>query len=568
MFAKNQTVTLDITELNNLGCGVGKLDGMVFFVKGAVSGDRVEAKIIKVNKSYCVGRLEKVITPSPYRTEENFCDAPEACGGCVYRHVTYAHELDTKRDYVKNAFRKAGLADVTVADTQTADNESRYRNKAQYPFGTAGGKVTVGFYAGKTHKVIPSTDCALQPDLFGEICRFVCDFADGRGWSVYEEETGRGLLRHLYIREGKQTGEIMVCLVVNGKSLPDEDAFAAELAARFPRVKSVMLNTNTKNTNVVLGREYRTLRGNGYIEDVLCGKQFRISPASFYQVNHDGAELLYGIAKKHAALKEGETLLDLYCGIGTIGISMASPETRLVGVEIVQAAVDCAKENATLNGLANADFLCGDAGDAAKLVDSALALCGDPEKTTVVVDPPRKGLDKALIDYLADKQMKKIVYVSCDPDTLARDCALFRARGYAIGEVTPVDMFPRTGHVESVTCLHRQGAVHPMKLNPAPFEMVKNGQKTVELRLFDEKRQRIKVGDRIVFTNTVTGETLGKTVVKLHRFDSFAELYGSLSLLQCGYTIEDVDKAHPSDMERYYSVEEQKQYGVVGIELS
>lgn len=456
MFAKNQTVTLDITEINNLGCGVGKVDGMVFFVKGAVSGDRIEAKIIKVNASYCVGRLEKIVVPSPHRADADFCSAPEACGGCVYRHVTYAHELAAKRDYVKNAFRKAGLPDVKVADTQTTGNEDRYRNKAQYPFGTVGGKVAVGFYAGKTHKVIPCADCALQPDIFGEICRFVCSFAEEHKWSVYDENSGRGLLRHLYIREGKQSGEIMVCLVVNGSGGPDENGFAMELAARFVRVKSVVLNINTKNTNVVLGREYRTLYGNGYIEDVLCGKRFRISPASFYQVNHDGAELLYGIAKRHADLKDGETLLDLYCGIGTIGISMARPESRLVGVEIVPAAVECAKENATLNGLTNAEFLCGDAGDAAKLVDAALALCGNPEKTTVVVDPPRKGLDAALVDYLADKQMKKIVYVSCDPDTLARDCALFRARGYEIGEVTPVDMFPRTGHVESVVYLSRE----------------------------------------------------------------------------------------------------------------
>ena len=453
MFVKNQLVTLDIAEINNLGCGVGKIDGMVFFVKGAVSGDRIEAKIIKVNKSFCVGWLERVVTPSPNRTAERFCQAPEACGGCVYRHVTYAHELETKRDYVKAAFRKAGLSDVAVAETKTTGQERNYRNKAQYPFGVVGGKVTVGFYAGKTHKVIPCLGCALQPDLFGEICRFVCAFADEYGWSVYDEETGRGLLRHLYIREGKQSGEVMVCLVINGNSLAEENVFATELSARFPAVKSVMLNGNTKNTNVVLGREYRTLRGNDYIEDVLCGKKFRISPASFYQVNHDGAELLYGIAKHHADLKDDETLLDLYCGIGTIGISMASQSTRLVGVEIVPQAVECAKENAMLNGLRRAEFLCGDAGDASKLVDSALALCGDPEKTVVVVDPPRKGLDAALEEYLAEKQIKKIVYVSCDPDTLARDCALFRARDYEIGEVTPVDMFPRTGHVESVVRL-------------------------------------------------------------------------------------------------------------------
>ena len=455
MFAKNQTVTLDITEINNLGCGVGKLDGMVFFIKGAVSGDTVEAKIIKVNKSFCVGRLERVTVPSPQRADTSFCQAPEACGGCVYRHVTYAHELETKRAYVKNAFRKAGLPDVEVDEVRTTEAEGGYRNKAQYPFGTVGGKTVVGFYAGKTHKVIPCTDCSLQPDIFGEICRFVCQFADANGWSVYDEETGRGLVRHLYLREGKNSGEIMVCLVVNGDSLPCETQFSEAVMVRFDRVKSLMLNTNTKNTNVVLGRQYRTLAGNDYIEDILCGKTFRITPASFYQVNHDGAELLYSIAAERAAVGAGDTLLDLYCGIGTIGISMAKPETHLVGVEIVPSAVECAKENAKRNGLTHAEFYCGDAGDVSSLVDNALAKCGDLDRTTVIVDPPRKGLDSALVRYLAEKQMKKIVYVSCDPDTLARDCALFRTLGYEIGTVTPVDMFPKTGHVESVVCLKK-----------------------------------------------------------------------------------------------------------------
>ena len=455
MFRKNDILTLDITEVNNLGCGVARADGMVVFVKGAVSGDRVEAKVIKVAKSFLVARLEKLLTASPYRSDEELCEAPLSCGGCVYRHLSYAHELDMKRRYVESAFRKVGLSDVTVEPTRTTGVCRGYRNKAQYPFGTVGGKTVVGFYAEKTHKVIPCTDCALQPKMFGEICAFVCEFADQNGWRVYEEETGRGLLRHLYLREGKSTGEVMVCLVVNGDKLSGEERFARELCAAFPCVKSVMLNINRKNTNVVLGREYRTLAGEGYIEDILCGKRFRIAPAAFYQVNHDGAELLYGIAAERAALSEGETLLDLYCGIGTIGLSLADKQTRVVGVEIVESAVVCARENAARNGMENTCFFCGDAGDAERLVNEALEKCGDREKTTVVVDPPRKGLDAALIRYLAEKEMKKIVYVSCDPDTLARDCAMFRELGYEIGAVTPVDMFPKTGHVESVVSLTR-----------------------------------------------------------------------------------------------------------------
>ncbi len=453
MFRKNDVLTLDITEVNNLGCGVGKIDGMVVFVKGAVSGDRVEAKVIKVAKSFLAARLEKILVASPYRETRELCDAPLSCGGCVHRHLSYAHELDMKRLYVESAFRKAGLADVTVEPTRSVGVDRGYRNKAQYPFGAVAGKTVVGFYAEKTHKVIPCTDCALQPGIFGEICRFVCAFADQSGWSVYDEQTGQGLLRHLYLREGKGTGEVMVCLVVNGDKLSGEERFARELCEAFPCVRSVMLNVNKRNTNVVLGRDYRTLAGVGYIEDVLCGRRFRIAPAAFYQVNHDGAELLYGIAAERAALTEGETLLDLYCGIGTIGLSLAGKDTRVVGVEIVEDAVNCARENAARNGMSNAEFFCGDAGDAERLVSEALEKCGDKEKTTVVVDPPRKGLDAALIRYLAEKQMKKIVYVSCDPDTLARDCAMFRGLGYEIGNVTPVDMFPKTGHVESVVLL-------------------------------------------------------------------------------------------------------------------
>ncbi len=456
MFRKDELLTLDITEVNNLGCGVAKKDGMVVFVKGAVSGDRVEAKIIKVAKSFLVGRLERILVPSPHRTKDALCDAPLSCGGCVYRHIEYEHELDMKKRYVEGAFRKAGLSDVTVEKVRTSGTCRGYRNKAQYPFGLVGGKTVVGFYAEKTHKVIPCTDCALQPAFFGEICRFVCEFADDHGWSVYDEKTGRGLLRHLYIREGKNSGEVMVCLVVNGERLPRETDFSKAMTARFEHVKSLVINVNTKNTNVVLGREYRTLAGRGYIEDILCGKRFRIAPAAFYQVNHDGAELLYGIAAEKAALRAGDTLLDLYCGIGTIGLSLADKDMRVVGVEIVEDAVACARENAALNGMENTCFFCGDAGDAERLVNEALARCGDGERTTVVVDPPRKGLDSALIRYLADKQMKKIVYVSCDPDTLARDCVAFRELGYTIGEVTPVDMFSKTGHVESVVCLTRK----------------------------------------------------------------------------------------------------------------
>ena len=456
MLNKNQSVTLEITEINNLGCGVGRMDGMVVFVKGAVSGDTVEAKIIKVNKSFAVGKLESIVSPSEHRIKEEFCNAPNACGGCVYRHITYPHELEMKKKYVEAAFKKVGLPEVRVDEVMSTGEMSGYRNKAQYPFGTVGGKTCVGFYASKTHKVIPCNVCALQPQVFSDICDFVCGFADENKWSVYDEEKGAGLLRHLYIRMGKNTGEIMVCVVINGDYLTKEQEFATALCEKFNGVKSVLVNINKKNTNVVLGKKYRTVKGRDYIEDVLLGKRFRISAGSFYQVNHDGAELLYSIAKQKAEeMGEIQTLLDLYCGLGTIGISIGDSARRTVGIEIVDEAIACAKENAELNGLKHAQFYCGDAGNAEKLLDNAEREGGIIANATVIVDPPRKGLEEELIRYLSRREFDRIVYVSCDPDTLARDCAIFKELGYTIGRVTPVDMFPRTGHVENVVSLRR-----------------------------------------------------------------------------------------------------------------
>ncbi len=456
MLNKNDTVALEITDVNNLGCGVGRADGMVVFVKGAVSGDRVVARIIKVNKSFAVGKLEEITEASEQRIEGEFCAAPNACGGCVYRHIKYPHELEMKKKYVQNAFRKAGLPEVMVDDVMSTGEMSCYRNKAQYPFSKSGGKTCVGFYANKTHKVIPCNVCALQPQVFSDICDFVCDFADENKWSVYDEEKGMGLLRHLYIRQGKSTGEVMVCVVINGDFLTKEQEFAAALCQQFPSVKSVLVNINKKNTNVVLGKKYRTVRGRDYIEDVLLGKRFRISAGAFYQVNHDGAELLYSIAKQKAEeMGEIKTLLDLYCGIGTIGISIGDNAGRTVGIEIVDEAIACAKENAALNGVKHAQFYCGDAGNAESLFDNAEREGGIIANATVVVDPPRKGLDSELINYLSKREMDRIVYVSCDPDTLARDCAVFKELGYTIGRVTPVDMFPRTGHVESVVSIKK-----------------------------------------------------------------------------------------------------------------
>lgn len=450
---KNESIRLSVTDLNNLGCGVGRSeDGRVVFVKGAVTGDTVKAKIIKVNKSYAVARLEEILEPSPHRAASDPCRAPLACGGCVYRKITYEYELEVKRGYVCAAFAKAGLSDVRVLPVLSTGKTEGYRNKAQYPVcGTKDG-ITAGFYATKTHTVVSGEGCMIQNPAFAPIVSWICRYATEHGLTAYDETTGKGLLRHLYLRIGEKTGQIMVCVVINGKTLPDGENFARALVAEFPSVVSVMINRNTKNTNVVLGKEFETLFGRDDIEDELCGLRFRISPDSFYQVNRDGAEMLYGKAAELADLRGDETLLDLYCGTGTIGLSMAKRAKRLVGVEIVEAAVACAKENAKRNGIENAEFYCADASSA----ETILSCMGGTRPDVAVIDPPRKGSTRELIACLSELAIPRVVYVSCDPDTLARDCAIFREFGYEIGDVRPVDMFPRTGHVESVVRLERR----------------------------------------------------------------------------------------------------------------
>ena len=453
---KNDIVELLIEDINNLGAGVSHLDdGRVIFVRGAVTGDKIKAKIIKINTNFVVGRLEKILEPSAFRDKACFCSASESCGGCVYRHITYQHEKEIKKNYVKHAFIKAGLPDVVINDVHSTGITKSYRNKAQYPFSMTKNGIVAGFYASKTHNVVPAFDCALQPKIFGEILHTVCDFANTKKLTVYDEETGKGLLRHLYLRYGEGTGEVMLCLVINGDRIPDAREFVDLINDKYPNVTSIQLNFNKKNTNVVLGNEYRVLFGERYIEDVLCDVRFRITPESFYQVNHDGAEMLYNIAKKKAisSFADKISLVDMYCGTGTIGLSMADAVQEIVGIEIVEGAVECAKVNALLNGFENAKFYAGDAKDIEMLFTSVEKQHGELNPDVVILDPPRKGCTPEVIQFLAKRNIKKIVYVSCDADTLARDCKMFAELGYIIGEVDPVDMFPRTGHIENVVAI-------------------------------------------------------------------------------------------------------------------
>ena len=465
MLKKNDEIRLTIDAMTTEGSGIGRYDGMAVFVPNTAVGDTVLCHIIKAKKNYAVGKAFKVFTASKDRVEPD-CPVAAQCGGCCYRHVTYEAELSYKHRRVADAFERIGHLDVDVLPVRGSDETLRYRNKAQFPVQLDRNMNPVmGFYASNTHRVVPCENCVLQPELFGDVLTVVREWVIRRGITVYDEQTHKGLLRHVYIRQGHYSKELMVCLVVNGEGprstpVPRVSFLMDALKDTIPGFKTLSINYNPAKTNVILGDETEVVYGDGFIEDTLLGCTFRISPKSFYQVNTPQAEVLYSIAAEKAfgaaddtdkATAEKPVLLGLYCGTGTIGLTMADRCSRLYGVEIVPEAVEDAKRNAAANGIDNATFLCGDAADA------AARLRADGVKADIIlVDPPRKGLSEPLIQTIADFDPEKIVYISCDPATLARDCARFAEKGWYIAEgVQPVDLFPRTAHVENVCLLKK-----------------------------------------------------------------------------------------------------------------
>lgn len=448
MVNKNDEFNLKITGYTSEGGGVGKYDGQAIFVENTAVGDEILCHIIKAKKTYAVGKVVKVIKRSKNRIEPE-CDWSNMCGGCSYSHITYEEELSLKAQKVKDAFQRIGGLSPKFAPIIPSPHTKRYRNKAQYPVKRDNGILNIGFYAKKSHRVIDGGDCLLQPTEFTQITEILRQWIHTNSVTVYSETTEKGLIRHLYLRKAFATGEIMVCLVINGKTIPAQDDLLNELK-KIDGFKTLVININRENTNVVLGKECEAIYGDGYIEDILCGVRVKISPLSFYQVNRDGAELLYGKAREYAAFNGDEDILDLYCGAGTIGLSMANTVKSVIGVEIIPEAIEDAEENARINNITNTRFICGDASHAADMLkDEGI------KPQTVILDPPRKGCAEDLLKTVADIAPKKIVYVSCDPATLARDCARLKDLGYEVQEVTPVDMFPRTAHVESVACLLR-----------------------------------------------------------------------------------------------------------------
>ena len=460
---KNQVLTLQVERLSSDGSGVAHSpEGETVFIPGAAPGDEARVRIVKDCKRYAFGILDEVLTPSPDRIPVD-CAVAGPCGGCSLRHLDYAAELRAKQENVADAFARIGGLDVPVLPIVGSPEIDRYRNKVQFPVGTdKAGRPCIGFYAGRTHRIVPCPDCRLQPGVLNEIGNTLCAFFAEKGIHPYNEETGKGLVRHIFLRRGAHSGQIMVCLVCTRAKLPSADELCTRLKEAFPDIVTILLNVNAKNTNVILGSETHTLYGQGYIEDTLCGVPVQLGPLSFYQVNTLAAEQLYGIAAEYAQLTPDDLLLDLYCGMGTIGLSMADHCRELVGVEIVPEAIESAKANAARMGAAvsaKSRFFCADAGQAATQL-AAEGLHPD----VVMLDPPRKGCDEATLSAVVRMAPRRVVYVSCNPATAARDAAWLEQNGYHAEKVQPVDLFPRTKHCETVCLLSKLNVKHHIEV--------------------------------------------------------------------------------------------------------
>ena len=450
---KNQVVELTITGISQDGSGVGRHEGMVIFIPMAAVGDRLRVKVVKALKSHAFGIIEEILEPSPHRIE-NDCPAYKRCGGCSLRHIAYENESEIKAGWLTENLSRIGHIQVEM-DTPIAGEQScRYRNKAQYPVRRVNGKIRTGFYARHTHDLIPVEDCRLQPAFFADIARAFCAFLEDNGIEPYSDSDHSGLVRSLYLRHAAATDQVMACLVLNGNGMPQEEALVACLRGACPQMSSIVINTNRQRGNTLLGDKERTIYGADTIADVLCGVAVELSPRSFYQVNHDGAEALYRKAFAYASPQPGDLILDLYCGAGTIGLSflaaMQPQAARLIGVEVVEAAVENARRNAAQNGMNHAEFLCADAGGAAQELQKR-GLTPD----MVLLDPPRKGAAPEVLLAIAQMKPRKIVYISCNSATLARDCARLAELEYRVQRAVAVDMFPRTAHVEAVVLLEK-----------------------------------------------------------------------------------------------------------------
>ena len=447
-YQKNMICTVTVERCSGEGAGIAHLDGKVVFVQGALRGETCEIKLLKVKKHVIFAKAERILTPSRFRTAPD-CPYFPVCGGCSFWHMAYEEELEIKRQQVEDALVRIGGFSCMVPPVLGAETVLRYRNKAQFPVSAAKGEDKIGFYRARSHDVIPIQDCLIQSETAGQAANAVRIWMQKYRIAGYDETTCGGVVRHVYVRTN-QAGEALICIVVNQPKVPHQKELVQLLRAACPLSVGILLCINQKDSNVILGDQYQLIWGEKYIMNELFGMQFRLSVSSFYQVNRAQTERLYQTAISYAALTGEETVLDLYCGVGTISLSMAGAVKHVIGVEIVPEAIEDAKENATRNQIYNVDFFCADAGEAAaKLIVDGVT----PD--VIIVDPPRKGLHKKVIESILQLAPARIVYVSCNPATLARDLKLFSDHEYCLERVTAVDMFPRTTHVETVVLLSK-----------------------------------------------------------------------------------------------------------------
>ncbi|WP_288618833.1 23S rRNA (uracil(1939)-C(5))-methyltransferase RlmD [uncultured Eubacterium sp.] len=453
---KNDELILKIEDMGVDGAGIGKSDGMTFFVKDAVIGDVVRAKIIKLKKTYGYARLMELLEASADRVEPK-CPYYRQCGGCQIQALSYEKQLEFKENKVRNNLERiGGFMKIPMEPIVGMDEPYHYRNKAQFPVGTdKEGHIVTGFYAGRTHTIIPNRDCALGLPVNREILDIVIDFMEKYHISAYDEKTGKGLVRHVLIRCGFSSKEKMVCLIINGKSLPHGEKLV-EALRKIDGMTSISLNCNTERTNVILGHKTIVLWGQEYITDQIGDISYEISPVSFYQVNPVQTEKLYGLALEYADLHGEETVWDLYCGIGTISLFLAQKAKQVYGVEIIPQAIENAKRNAVKNGIENAEFFVGKSEEVLpEFYEKEAAAGRKAHADVIVVDPPRKGCDEKLLDTIVKMAPDRVVYVSCDSATLARDLKILCEQGYELKRVRAVDQFCHTVHTEAVCCLHR-----------------------------------------------------------------------------------------------------------------
>lgn len=447
---KNDVIRLEITGLTNEGSGVGRHEGMAVFVPQTAVGDVILCKIVKVLKSYAYGSVEEMLTPSADRVK-NDCPVFNKCGGCSFRHISYEAELKAKEGFVCDAFRRIGGLSPEMLPICGSENVSGYRNKLQMPVAKSDtGEVFCGFYSERSHRVTPVEKCLLQPDIFAEMTSYIMYQVRKLKISVYNEHKHEGVLRHIFLRKGHYSGEVCLCLVVRRKT-PELVKLAKAAMRKFPEIKGAVLNINKEKTNVILGSEEITLFGEPVITDTMCGNEISISPKSFYQVNTPAAEALYRQAAEFAE-PSGKLILDLYCGAGTIGLSMAKAASKVIGAEIVPEAVENAKANALKNMVENAEFICADAGQAAEMLAE-----NGTKPDVIVLDPPRKGCDDATLSACVRMSPERIVMISCNASTAARDCRVLCENGYDAVKLRAFDLFPRTTHAECVVLLVRTG---------------------------------------------------------------------------------------------------------------